>query len=52
MHSVDPWDSAVVLAPLLIGVALIVAFGVFEWRAKTDGMLDHRLFWYDWPYLL
>lgn len=38
-----PWDSAHVLAPLLIGISLLIAFVIYEWKFKTDGMLNHAL---------
>ncbi|KAL7004934.1 hypothetical protein EMMF5_005547 [Cystobasidiomycetes sp. EMM_F5] len=38
------WSSATVLAPLLIGLASLVAFGIWEWKGRSDGIVDHRIF--------
>ncbi|RDW76097.1 hypothetical protein BP5796_06918 [Coleophoma crateriformis] len=38
------WTDAHVLAPFLIGVALIFALGYYEWKIKKDGMFHHGLF--------
>ncbi|KIW68490.1 hypothetical protein PV04_04432 [Phialophora macrospora] len=38
------WDNAHILGPCLIGVPLMLAFGVYEWRFKKDGILHHNLF--------
>ncbi|KAK5318691.1 hypothetical protein LTR93_008086 [Exophiala xenobiotica] len=38
------WDSVNILAPFLLGVALLAAFGLYEWRVKKDGMVHHGLF--------
>jgi len=39
-----PWTDAHVLAPFLIGVALMFCLGVYEWKFKKDGMFHHGLF--------
>jgi hypothetical protein len=39
-----PWTDPRVLATFLIGVALIAAFFVYEWRFKSDGILNHEFF--------
>lgn len=38
------WGNVHILAPFIIGVILLVAFLVYEWRLKRDGMLHHDLF--------
>ncbi|RVX75917.1 hypothetical protein B0A52_00274 [Exophiala mesophila] len=39
-----PYDTTHVLAPLCISIVLLALFGVYEWKFKTDGMMNHRLF--------
>ncbi|KAK4047064.1 hypothetical protein OIV83_005627 [Microbotryomycetes sp. JL201] len=39
-----PWDSAAVLAPLIVGAAVLIAFGTYEWKCTTTGILHHQLF--------
>jgi len=38
------WDSVHTLASLLIGVVILVIFGLYEWKGTNRGLLDHRLF--------
>ncbi|KAJ5793082.1 uncharacterized protein N7503_009060 [Penicillium pulvis] len=38
------WSDAHILAPFIIGVVLLIAFVLYEWRWKSDGMLHHGLF--------
>lgn len=38
------WKSAPVLATLIIGIILLVVFGVYGWRFTKTGILDHGLF--------
>lgn len=38
------WFDAHILAPFIIGVVLLLAFILYEWRWKSDGMLHHGLF--------
>lgn len=38
------WTSARVLATLIIGLGVLVAFGVYEWKGTTTGILHHELF--------
>ncbi|KAH6701307.1 major facilitator superfamily domain-containing protein [Leptodontidium sp. MPI-SDFR-AT-0119] len=38
------WTDAHILAPFIIGVVMMIIFGVYEWRFKKDGMLHHGLF--------
>lgn len=39
-----PWTAAKVLSPLIIGLCVLVAFGVYEWKFKSTGILHHDLF--------
>ncbi|KAJ5297581.1 hypothetical protein PENANT_c005G09775 [Penicillium antarcticum] len=39
-----PWASATVLATLIIGILALIAFGIYEWRFTTTGILHHDLF--------
>ncbi len=41
---IDPWKDAHVLAPLLVGTAVIAALVVYESVVKNDGMFNHKLF--------
>lgn len=38
------WDSGEVLAPLLIGLAFLIALGVHQTWFKKDGLIHHGLF--------
>lgn len=33
-----PWSDVRILSTFIIGVAMVIAFGIFEWRFKKDGM--------------
>lgn len=39
-----PWDSARVLACLIVGGAVLVAFTLWEWKGTSRGILAHGLF--------
>lgn len=39
-----PWANTRVMAPLIIGIATLVAFGVYEWKGTSTGILHHELF--------
>ncbi|KEF52549.1 uncharacterized protein A1O9_11391 [Exophiala aquamarina CBS 119918] len=39
-----PWASVRVLAPLIIGIVTLVAFGIYEWKGTPSGILHHDLF--------
>ncbi|KAF2162595.1 hypothetical protein M409DRAFT_58019 [Zasmidium cellare ATCC 36951] len=39
-----PWSNARVLATLIIGIALLVGFGLYEWKGTATGILHHELF--------
>ncbi|PSR99136.1 major facilitator superfamily domain-containing protein [Coniella lustricola] len=38
------WSSGQVLAPLIISIAGLIGFGVYERVGTTEGIFDHRLF--------
>lgn len=38
------WTSAPVLATLIIGIVILIAFGVYEWKFTMTGILHHDLF--------
>lgn len=38
------WSTAPVLATLVVGIALLIAFGVYEWKFTSTGILHHDLF--------
>ena len=42
--SIYPWKSPHILAPLVVGVALLAAFLVYESKFTRTGMLHHDLF--------
>ena len=39
-----PWSDAHVIAPLTLGLLLLVALGVYEWKGRTDGLIAHVFF--------
>lgn len=39
-----PWTAAPVLATLIIGLVVLFAFGVYEWKGTKTGILHHDLF--------
>lgn len=39
-----PWTDAHTLATLIVGFVVLVAFGVYEWKGTTSGILNHELF--------
>lgn len=38
------WKSVKVIAPLVVGCLMLVAFGIYEWRFTREGMFHHDLF--------
>ncbi|CAK7237427.1 hypothetical protein SCUCBS95973_009956 [Sporothrix curviconia] len=38
------WSDAHVAAPLAVGLVLLVLFGVYEWKGRSDGLLAHVFF--------
>jgi hypothetical protein len=44
MSGLDPWNSANVLAPLLIGVGLAILLAIHQWKFRTDGLFARHIF--------
>jgi hypothetical protein len=42
--SIFVWAAAPVLATLIMGIVLLIAFGVYEWKFTKTGILHHDLF--------
>ncbi|KAK0628329.1 major facilitator superfamily domain-containing protein [Bombardia bombarda] len=38
------WSDPHVVAPLTIGLVLFVAFGLYEWKGRSDGLVAHVFF--------
>ena len=38
------WHAAPVLTTLIIGIILLIAFGIYEWKFTKTGILHHDLF--------
>ncbi|KAJ9161040.1 MFS general substrate transporter [Coniochaeta hoffmannii] len=38
------WSNPHVAAPLTIGLVLLVAFGIYEWKGRADGLIAHIFF--------
>ena len=38
------WVNARVLAALIIGIVILILFGVYEWKFTSTGILHHALF--------
>ncbi|KAH8900627.1 MFS general substrate transporter [Thozetella sp. PMI_491] len=39
-----PWSDPHVIAPLVVGLVLLVFFGLYEWKGRTDGLVAHVFF--------
>ncbi|KAK5045629.1 hypothetical protein LTR84_008998 [Exophiala bonariae] len=39
-----PWSNVHIIATFIIGVVMLIAFGIYEWRFKKDGIFHHDLF--------
>ncbi|KAJ7349099.1 major facilitator superfamily domain-containing protein [Mycena albidolilacea] len=39
-----PWRDAHVLGPLVSGAVLLILFGLYEWKGRTDGIVAHVFF--------
>lgn len=39
-----PWSNARVLATLIVGIALLFFFGIYEWKGTSTGVIHHELF--------
>ena len=38
------WTNARTLSTLVIGIATVIGFGLWEWKGTTNGILSHELF--------
>ena len=38
------WTASQVLAPLVVGICLLLSFGIYEWRFTSTGIVHHDLF--------
>ncbi|KAB5566058.1 major facilitator superfamily domain-containing protein [Coniochaeta sp. 2T2.1] len=38
------WSNPHVAAPLTIGLVLLVLFGIYEWKGRSDGLIAHIFF--------
>lgn len=38
------WGNGRVLGTLIVGIALLVGFGLYEWKGTATGILHHELF--------
>ncbi|KAI5861128.1 MFS general substrate transporter [Durotheca rogersii] len=38
------WSDPHVAAPLSVGLAMLVCFGVYEWKGRSDGLIAHIFF--------
>ena len=38
------WTNARVLATLIVGIIILICFGVYEWKGTRTGILHHDLF--------
>ncbi len=38
------WTNARVLTTLVVGIVVLIAFGVYEWRGTKTGILHHEMF--------
>ncbi|KAG4420797.1 hypothetical protein IFR04_006077 [Cadophora malorum] len=41
---VYPWKDVHVVAPLVVGLVMLVAFCVYEWKGRDDGLVAHVFF--------
>lgn len=39
-----PWSNGRIIGTFVVGVVLMIAFFIYEWRFKKDGLLHHSLF--------
>ncbi|KAJ7826652.1 major facilitator superfamily domain-containing protein [Mycena leptocephala] len=39
-----PWHDAHVIGPLISGAILLLFFGLYEWKGRTDGIVAHVFF--------
>ena len=38
------WKSGQVLSTLIVGIFVLIAFGIYEWKFTKTGILSHELF--------
>ncbi|KAJ7778632.1 major facilitator superfamily domain-containing protein [Mycena maculata] len=38
------WSDAHVLGPLIVGAVLLILFGLYEWKGRSDGIIAHVFF--------
>lgn len=38
------WTNAHILSLFIIGIILLILFGIYEWRFRSEGMIPHDLF--------
>jgi hypothetical protein len=38
------WSAAPVLATLIVGIMILITFGIYEWKFTKTGILHHDLF--------
>ncbi|KAH8921382.1 MFS general substrate transporter [Atractiella rhizophila] len=38
------WSDPHVVAPLVIGILMLLGFGIYEWKGRTDGLVAHEFF--------
>lgn len=38
------WTDAHTLAPIIIGLVILVIFGIYEWKGTQTGIIHHDLF--------
>lgn len=41
--AIYPWSSSQVLAALITGIFVLIAFAVYEWKGTATGILHHDL---------
>ncbi|KAH7009966.1 major facilitator superfamily domain-containing protein [Ilyonectria destructans] len=38
------WSNVHVIAPLVVGIVLLILFGLYEWKGRADGLVAHIFF--------
>jgi Ca2+/H+ antiporter len=38
------WTNARTLSTLIIGIVILIAFGLYEWKGTKRGIMNHELF--------
>ncbi|KIW78982.1 hypothetical protein Z517_08822 [Fonsecaea pedrosoi CBS 271.37] len=39
-----PWTNSRTLATLVVGIVILIAFGIYEWKGTKTGIMNHTLF--------